>query len=107
MSPPNQSPNIFSTPRAAGQIGGMENMDKSVQIFRARYGFFFLGYRSQYAWWEAVALGRKVVLTAIAVTFWNDTRSQIEFGMLLMVFALVAHALLQPYATRHLNWYDT
>ena len=75
------------------------------QEFRRRYGFLLLGYRPDYPWWESVTLLRKVLLSVIAVSFWEDKRTQIELGVLVQQCALILQISFQPYATTLLNRY--
>ena len=69
-------------------------------LVRRRYGFLFDGYDAErgWAWWEAVVMLRKVLVTAIAV-FLDDSFMQVYAATILLTVALVAQAYVSPFTS--------
>ena len=70
--------------------------------FRAMYGFLFVGYDPDAAWWEVVVLARKLALVAILV-FVNSKFLQSFFALFVLFVATTIHQYRRPYAEPTLN----
>ena len=71
--------------------------------FRAMYGFIFLGYEKDSAWWEILVLARKLALVAVLVFAGGDTFLQSFFALFVLLVATAAHQYRQPFTKRELN----
>ena len=66
-------------------------------------GFLYCCYSSACWYWEAVELGRKLVLTSILTLIAPGSAGQVLVGLLIAFFMLVLNLRLRPYADSGLN----
>jgi len=71
--------------------------------FRAMYGFIFLGYEKDSAWWEILVLARKLALVAVLVFASSDKFLQSFFALFVLMVAMVAQQYRQPFTKKELN----
>ena len=71
--------------------------------FRAMYGFIFLGYEKDSAWWEILVLARKLALVAVLVFAGRDTFLQSFFALFVLLVATAAQQYRQPFTKKELN----
>jgi len=76
------------------------------QTFADNYGFLFLGYKSEIAYWEVVVMLRKIAISLIGVIVAVDFRLQGMSGMLVVIFAIYAQLLYTPFVQADLNLFE-
>jgi len=74
------------------------------QTFADNYGFLFLGYKSEIAYWEVVVMLRKIAISLIGVIVAVDFRLQGMSGMLVVIFALYAQLRYSPFVQADLKF---
>jgi hypothetical protein len=70
-----------------------------------KYAFFFLGYRSQAYFWEAVIMLRKMGIVAFSVL--AAPMLQLLFGIVIITLALFANVIHAPFASSFVNRIET
>ena len=67
------------------------------KAFCTMYGFIFIGYEKDSAWWEIIVLARKLALVAILVFFSKDQFLQSFFGLFVLLVATAAQQYRRPF----------
>ena len=71
--------------------------------FRAMFGFVFVGYERDAAWWEVVVLARKLALVAVLVFASTDKFLLSFFALFVLFVATAAQLYRQPFTKPLLN----
>ena len=77
-----------------------------IQTFADNYGFLFLGYKPEIAYWEVVVMLRKIAICLIGVIVAVDFRLQGMSGMLVVIFAIFAQLRYSPFVQADLNLFE-
>jgi hypothetical protein len=70
-------------------------------------GFLFADYHCGSWYWEAVELGRKLILTSILALVQPGSATQVVVGILVAFACLLLNLRLKPYASEQLNFVNT
>lgn len=71
--------------------------------FDQNYRWIWAGFQDQYLHWEVVIMLRKTFLTLAAVFFAFNYHAQAQFGLVIVIAAVVLHARAFPFQRRALN----
>jgi hypothetical protein len=75
--------------------------------WRTAFGFLNDGYKPRYYWWEAVVLVRKLLILLVAVVLSPDDGFVQAFGaVVILAFAMILQAWVQPYEYVVVNMLD-
>merc|ERR1712048_1481712 len=71
---------------------------------RHLFGFFFIGYRARYYWWEIWVIYRKALLYALVVGLQTqNTNLQLISILLLFIVIMLVQSVCQPYENAYFD----
>jgi hypothetical protein len=88
--------------RRARLAGTLQSLDN-----RIRFSFLCRGYKSQYAYWEAIVVVRKLAVVLLQAVMTQDIHAQALCVQIVLCVALLVHVWYEPFEMRMVNNYET